>query len=239
MNLRLILCASFLLLVTGCFNLRQPAPNIDYYQIDYKAMNMPTPKTLDTVLGVQNFTVATAYDNNRLVYKIGPFERDTYFYKRWITNPGAMITSALTKDLQNSGSYRAVTGVPGRLKWDYEIQGYLRDIYEDDMGDNWKCVIDLEITLIRGTAGSSKRWVLFQKNYHSSIPCNGKGLRAVVAAMSEAMQVISIELQGDVYNAVKDDLKGTKGIAEKAKNTGNASRPLVKTPFTTDINRRK
>lgn len=207
MNARLILCTSLLLLVVGCLNLKQPAVNIDYYQIEYEPVNPPASKPLDAVLGVRNFTIATAYDSNRLVYREGPFERNTYFYKRWITNPAAMITSSLFKDLQHSRNYLAVAAVPGPTKWDYEIQGFVRDIYENDVGDSWHAVIDLEITCIKGMPMNPKRRVLFQRNYHTSVPCKSKDPKAVVAAMSAAVQEISIELQKDVYKAVQESLK--------------------------------
>lgn len=228
MNSRLILCASLLLLVTGCLNLKQPAVKINYYQIEYEPMNVPTPKPLDVVLGVRDFDIATTYNSNRLVYKKGAFERDTYFYNRWITNPAAMITTATLSDFIHSRTYRAVVPIPGATKWNYEIQGYVRDIYENDLGNNWHGVIDLEITLIKGMPTDLKRRVLFQNSYHSSVPCAGKNPKAVIAAMSEAMQAISIELQGDVYKAIKDNLKDTEGVTEESKDTGNATRYLAR-----------
>lgn len=207
MKLNILLCTALLLLVTGCFSLEQPAVNIDYYQIEYGPANPSASDQLDTVLGVRRLTIAAAYDHDRLVYKEGAFERQTYYYHRWITNPADMIQDALIKDLQHSGNYRAVVAAPGPTAWDYEVQGYVREIYENDLGQNWESVIDLDIAFIRAPPGASNKRVLFQKNYRASAACMGKDPKAVVAAMSTAMQEISVALQTDIYKAVQEDLK--------------------------------
>ena len=211
MNLNLFLCTALLLLLTGCLSLEQPAVNIDYYQIEYAPVNPSASEQLDTVLGIRRFTIATAYDHDRMVYKEGAFERQTYYYHRWITNPAEMIRDALIKDLQHAGHYRAVVAVPGPTAWDYEVQGYVREVCENDLGQNWESVVDLDITFIRTPPETSKRRVLFQKNYRASAACRGKDPKAVVAAMSTAMQEISAVLQTDIYKAIQEDLKENVG----------------------------
>lgn len=246
MNSNLFLYAAFLLLVAGCVNLKQPAVKVDYYQIEYEPANSPASEPLDAVLGVRRFTVAAAYDHDRMVYKEGAFERQTYYYHRWITNPAEMIRDAILKDLQRSGNYRAVVQVPGTTAWNYEIQGYVREIYENDLGQHWESILDLDVTLIKTPPETSKRRALFQKNYRTSAVCENKDPKAVVAAMSTAMQKISYELQKDVYVAVQEDLKKdekeTEGeIKEKIKETKDARneiRYLVKALFVPDFLRR-
>jgi cholesterol transport system auxiliary component len=183
---------------------------VDYYQIEYEPMDSPASEPLDVVLGIRNFTISSAYDHDRIVYKEDTFKRQNYYYHRWITNPSAMIKNILLKDLQSSGVYRAVTLIPGGIVWDYEIQGHIHEISESDLGKNWTAVIDLEITLIKTPSTSSIRKVLFQKNYHHSSICEKKEPAAVVAAMSAAVKELSIELQKDIYKAVRDD-----GLPEK------------------------
>lgn len=219
MNLNLLLCAAFLFITAGCINLKQPSINVDYYQIEYRPMNLPAPEPLDVVVGVRSFKIAAAYDHDRMVYKEDTFERQTYYYHRWITNPAEMVQNALLKDLQHSGNYRAVTPVPGSAVWDYEIQGFIHEIYESNLSKDWEAVIDLEITLIKTPPTTSKKKVLFQKNYRTTVTSDSKDPKAVVAAMSSAVQVISIELQKDIYKAVQDDVKEAKD-AKDTKHAG-------------------
>jgi ABC-type uncharacterized transport system auxiliary subunit len=199
-----------LLVCAGCLNLKQPAVKVDYYQIEYGPLNSPASEPLDVVVGLRNFTIASTYDHDRIVYKEDTFKRQTYYYHRWITNPGAMVKNALLKDLQDSGCYRAVTSIPGNVTWNYELQGHIHEISESDVGNDWTAVIDLEVTFIKIPPKESARRILFQKNYHHSAVCGKKEPVGVVAAMSEAVKGLSIELQQDIYKAIQDDLQKEK-----------------------------
>ena len=188
----LFLSVMALLLSAGCLSLKQPAIKVDYYQIEYDPVTRSKPEPLDIVLGVRHFGAAAAFNNDRIVYREGKHEWQTYYYHRWITNAIEMVRDALLRDLQLSNNYRAVVPVPGTTPWGYEIRGYVQDIYENDMGTSWKSVIDLNITFIKTPPRISRRRVIFQKNYHASVPSESKDPKAVVAAMSAARQIISI-----------------------------------------------
>jgi cholesterol transport system auxiliary component len=210
MNLFPCLAVTCLLIATGCVNLKHPAVKIDYYQIEYGPLNSPASEPLDAVLGVRNFTIASTYDHDRIVYKEDTFRRQSYYYHRWITNPSAMIKNALLKDLQDSGSYRAVTPIPGGVVWNYELQGHIHEIYEEDSGANWTAVVDIEVTLVKIPSTESTRKVLFQKNYHHHAACEKKEPVSVVAAMSAAVKELSIKVQQDVYKSIQTDIQSEK-----------------------------
>jgi ABC-type uncharacterized transport system auxiliary subunit len=202
-----VFCLLLAFLTIGCINLKQPAIKVDYYQIEYGPLNSPTSEPLDVVLGLRSFTIATAYDHDRIVYEEEAFKRQSYYHHRWVANPSAIIRNALLKDLQNSGCYRAVTLIPGSITWDYELHGHIHEIGEKDMGENWTAVIDLEITFIKAPAGRSVKKILFQKNYRHSATCEKKEPVAVVVAMSQAVKELSLELQKDIYKAIQNEMK--------------------------------
>lgn len=210
MNSQLGLAFISLLLYTGCINLQHPPAKVDYYQIEYGPMGSPASEPLDVVLGMRNFTIASTYDHDRIVYKEDTFKRQAYYYHRWITNPSAMVKNALLKDLQDSGRYRAVTPIPGGMMWDYEILGHVHEISEEDLGKDWTAVIDLEVTFIKSPSKESAKKILFQRNYHYSAVCEKKEPLSVVVAMSTAVRELSVKLQQDVYKAVQDDVKAGK-----------------------------
>ncbi|MCP4364527.1 MAG: hypothetical protein GY800_04440, partial [Planctomycetes bacterium] len=172
------------------------------------------PEPLDIVLGVRYFDAAAAFDSDRIVYKKGQGEWQTYFYHRWITNATEMVRDALVKDLQLSDNYLAVVPVPGAIPWDYEIGGYVQGIYENDLGGGWESVINLYITFIKSPPKTTQRKVLFQENYHAAVPCKGKDPKAVVAAMSTAMQQIAAKLQQDIDKAVVEEEKREEAEAK-------------------------
>ncbi len=207
MNLRHILCVTLVLLTAGCLDLKQPAVKVDYYQVEYGPAQSPASEHIDVVLGVRGFAIAATYDHNRMVYKDGTYERETRFYHRWVTNPADMVRDALFKDLKHSGNYSAVVQAPGSTAWNYEVQGYIQDIYENDLGGKWESVLNLDIILIGARSEILNERILFQKSYGASVVCKGKTPQAVVAAMSEAIEDISTKLQGDIYKAVQEDIK--------------------------------
>ncbi|MFN3466556.1 MAG: ABC-type transport auxiliary lipoprotein family protein, partial [Candidatus Brocadiales bacterium] len=197
MSLYLLPLVMFLLVCTGCLDLKQPAVKVDYYQIEYGPLNSPASEPLDVVVGVRNFTVAPAYDHDRIVYKEDAFKRQTYYYHRWITNAGAMVKNAILKDLQDSGCYRAVTPIPGGTFWNYEVLGHIHEVSESDLGEDWTTVIDLEVTFIKVPSKESTKKIIFQKNYHHSAVCGKKEPVSVVAAMSAAVKEMSLKFQQD------------------------------------------
>ncbi len=207
MHFRFVLGVILLSLACGCFNLKQPAVKVDYYQIEYELPNPPTSEALDVVLGIRDFTIASTYDHDRVIYKEETYERQAYYHHRWITNPSDMLKNALLKDFQNSAAYRAIILIPGSIIWDYEIQGHIHEILESDLGESWSSVIDLEITFIKTPPKESVRKVIFQKNYRHSAICQKKEPKAVVVAMSEAVKELSVALQNDVYKAVQEDIQ--------------------------------
>ena len=215
MNVFIFLSVMVLLFSAGCLNLKQPALKVDYYQIEPKPVKRSRPEPLDIVLGVRYFDAAAAFDSDRIVFKEGQNEWQMYFYHRWITNATEMVRDALLKDLQLSDNYLAVVPVPGAIPWDYEIGGYVQGIYENDLGSGgWESVINLYITFIKSPPETAQRKVLFQENYHAAVPCKGRDPKAVVAAMSTAMQQIIAKLQQDIDRVVVEEEKREEAEAK-------------------------
>lgn len=215
MNAFIFLSVMALLFSAGCLNLKQPALKVDYYQIEPKPVKRSKPEPLNIVLGVRYFDAAAAFDSDRIVFKEGQNEWQMYFYHRWITNATEMVRDALLKDLQLSDNYLAVVPVPGAIPWDYEIGGYVQGIYENDLGSGgWESVINLYITFIKSPPETAQRKVLFQENYHAAVPCKGRDPKAVVAAMSTAMQQIIAKLQQDIDRVVVEEEKREEAEAK-------------------------
>jgi ABC-type uncharacterized transport system auxiliary subunit len=110
------LCVSVFFLVGGCVSFKQPRNRIQHYTLEYVSPEITDLKPLPVSLKVERFSVAPAYNTNRIIYRDGSFKRDEYFYHKWRANPADMVASFLSRDIRNSGLFKAVlpqeTGFP-------------------------------------------------------------------------------------------------------------------------------
>jgi ABC-type uncharacterized transport system auxiliary subunit len=199
---RVAAALSLLMVLAGCFSLTAESPRLREYTLAYQppALGL-TP--LPVVLRVAPFQVASAYGGQGIIYRDGPYDIGSYPYDHWITDPGSMVTDLLARDLSASGAYRLVQQAPSLLPSDYELGGWIGEI-EERLSDGCSAHLRLRIA-VRRLRGSRDRVVL-NRTYSADRPCNGKSTAGTVAAMSEALEELSGELQRDVHEAIAGDL---------------------------------
>ena len=57
---------------------------------------------------VESLASDAAYDDERIVYRNGPYRLDYYNYHRWSSPPGALVGGYLEKALARTGDFKAV-----------------------------------------------------------------------------------------------------------------------------------
>src|SRR5262245_24174061 len=60
-------------------------------------------------LVVEVLTTDSAYDDERIVYRVTPYRLDYYSYHRWSAAPGLLIANYLERAFEKSGHFGAVT----------------------------------------------------------------------------------------------------------------------------------
>lgn len=192
------------ILFGACINLKQPVNKIEYLTLEYPPPQTGTLKPLPHVIRMDRFTVAPTYNTSQIIYRDRSFKRNAYVYYRWQSNPGALVTALLSRDIKNSGLYKAVLNPDSRFSSSFMIEGSVNEFFEWDTQDAWKAILSVSIVLMEKNKIDISNRVLFQKTYRKTEVCQQKKPEAVAEAMSRALSKISEEMIKDIYNCLKD-----------------------------------
>lgn len=199
-----LLLLSLPLLLGACVSLKQPVNKIEYYTLEYPPPQVEILNPLPHVIRMDRFTVAQPYNTSQIIYRDRSFKRNAYVYYRWQTNPGAIVTTLLSRDIKNSGLFKAVLDNGSRFSSPYMIEGTVDEFFEWDTQHAWKAILTVSIILTEKNRNDIKNRILFQKTYRKAEICQQKKPKAVAEAMSRALSKISEEMIKDVYNCLKD-----------------------------------
>jgi len=199
-----LLFLSFPILFVACVSLKQPVDKIEYYTLEYSPPQMETLKPLPHVIRMDRFTSAPPYNTTQIIYRDQSFKRNAYVYYRWQTNPGAIVTTLLNRDIKNSGLFKAVLDSGSQFSSSYMIEGTVDEFFEWDTQNAWKAILAVSIMLTEKNKNDIKNRILFQKTYRKEEICQQKRPRALAEAMSQALSKISQAMIKDVYTCLKD-----------------------------------
>ena len=189
-------------LAAGCVHFSQPSPDIREYRLSYQPPAI-TGQQLPVTLRIASLGVAAMYDRQPIVYGDDAYSGGTYYYGRWSTNPGAMVTDLLTRDFADSHLYLAVQQGPSPVPNDYQLGGEIEEIEERTAVAGCTARLRLRALLVRVRAATSP--VVLQASYAAEEPCLCNDVRALAEAMSKAAEQISAQLQRAVYEAIEKD----------------------------------
>lgn len=192
------------ILFGACINLKQPVNKIEYLTLEYPPPKINVLKPLPHVIRMDRFTVTPTYNTSQIIYRDRSFKRNAYVYYRWQSNPGALVTALLNRDIKDSGLFKAVLNPESRFSSSIMIEGTVDEFFEWDMEDHWKSILSINIILMEKNKLDISNKVLFQKTYRKAEVCEQKKPEAVAEAMSRALSKISEEMIKDVYDSLKD-----------------------------------
>ncbi len=155
---------------------------IQYYAIDLPARDAPGAQgdPWPVILVVGHISTAHLYRDDRLIYRTGANELNTYEYRRWVEPPGEIIEHALLRTLRRSARYRTVQSQrSNNARGDYVLRGRLEN-FEEVTGPPEAGRIRLELELYEVKAAKTV-WSLV---YAEDEPVHGKGMDGVVQALN-------------------------------------------------------
>lgn len=196
------------LLVSGCINLSelvQPAPEMNYYTMEYETPPMDDVQPLQIVIGVDEFAAAPLYASRDMIYKKKDFLVAAYVYHRWQTLPSDMVSYMLARDIRNTGRFKGVYGPDNQTHVSCIIEGCVEKFLENDVPEDWQAELALSITLKDLSPAETEDGILFQRKYETSQPCIRNNPRAFAEAMSLAMKRLSTAIITDVHEALKEE----------------------------------
>jgi len=190
------------ILMSSCTGKFQ-APETRYYLPEYDPPRMEEPREiLKARLEVERFQVAALYDRFPIVVREGAYRWDHYVYQLWRVHPGDLLSDFLIRDLRSAELFDGVVRPESSLRADFRVEGELEEFIEwNDPEGRWG-VLSATITLLDLGAVDATRRLVFQRSYHVKERVEGEGPKAVVKAMSGAMQTFSGRLIRDVYGEI-------------------------------------
>ena len=186
----------FVLIVLSLTFYCSSAPKTHFYLIDYpvpvaKENSHPVHKV---VLGITKFTTEPLYADGRLVYRENPYEGNYYFYHRWITSPGKMVTDKTIEQLTASNLFQQVVSFPRQTQCDFILDGNIRALEEWDENNKWFAKVKIDFELLERT---SKKLV-WKKTIEKQNPVIKKSPFEVVTGINECVKQCVDEIQQEL-----------------------------------------
>jgi ABC-type uncharacterized transport system auxiliary subunit len=194
----------FALILGACVPSGKPQNKIEFYTLEYNLSQKAGLKSIPTVIRIERFSVAPMYNTTRMIYRDSSFKRSAYVLHKWRANPGDLATYFLSRDIKQSGLFKAVIPYDSGFPSSYVLEGSVDEFFEWDTEKEWRAVLSLSVTLMAHDEPDISKRVLFQKAYRAIKPCKEKHPSALVRAMSLAMKDVSGEILEDVYTVLKD-----------------------------------
>lgn len=84
-------------------------PDIRYYRLSYEALDVPkASEPSEVVLAIETLIGDAAYEDPRIVYRTSPYRLDYYYYHRWTSPPGVLVSDFLRSAYDQTGYFKTV-----------------------------------------------------------------------------------------------------------------------------------
>jgi len=183
----------------GCAAVRSPPPQRAFV-LEYPAP-APVARRVDAVLRVLPFGCDAVYDRQGFVYRDGEYEVGVDGYNMWLASPASMVTDLVARDLAAAGLFEAVLAAPSALAADYELSAQIEE-FDERADSGCSARIRLRALLTQSPPRAARR-VVFEETFTADEPCDGRGAEAFVAAMSRAVQRVSLAVEERIGDAAR------------------------------------
>jgi ABC-type uncharacterized transport system auxiliary subunit len=180
--------------------IKQPAPVIAYYQLEY-APPAARSTNVSATLMIAPLRIAPEYDRDTLVYRDEAYRAGFYLNDQWMANPARQLTEKLVRDFQATRLFAGVFTAGTFQKPDYVLHGTIRELGEQRAPDARFGSVAIAFTLTHA-AGSGAPQIVFQRTYEQRVPCKDKTVNALVEAIGAAMHGVVCEVVDEVDSAV-------------------------------------
>jgi ABC-type uncharacterized transport system auxiliary subunit len=195
-------CVSLaVLLLSGCGKVRYPK----YYTLALAPTLAPADnggRTLGS-LAVRTFETPAYLRQGRIVYRESSSEVGFYEYHRWVTDPGATVTTAIVGTLRSSGLFSQVNSEASHIKPDFLLRGQLERLDEIDYGGGVRVEVKLSAQLVNLRTASS----VWGGNEAETARVEKTTVNSVVIEMSGAVQKCIDRLLADMQRQLGNALQ--------------------------------
>ncbi len=201
-NLKFIFILLLPFIIAGCGSLiKQPPVIIKYYQIDYPAP-LQAKEKIDKTIMVRPINISSTYNRDSLVYTENSFRCGFYQYNQWIAPPTGQIFEKFVRDLQALKCFDAVLSFGSFKTPDLRIAANIEEIGEQRKDDSTKGAVTIHFSVSESSPTNSTYKFILEKTYKAEVPCEKNNPDSLVAAISKAVQIISIDFRKDLQKIV-------------------------------------
>ena len=198
-NLSILVLLGVLFFLAGCVSQPNPEKNMFILNVPQAASDVSNPARRTLLVGTAS--AAAGYENQGLVYRVGPDKYQQDFYNDFLAPPARLLMDMATQYLDARNTKVRVVKTPGLILAAFGLETYLESIYGDYTVDPPQAVFNVRFTL-NDLRGDNPK-VLFDNNYQRQIPITGKGPAGLVEALNLGLVEVMAELNHDVEQLVK------------------------------------
>jgi len=199
---RYVIAVAAVLLLSGCLNGTRAPVATTYYTLEYSPPGPASPAPAESILRLERLESLLDPAGRDMLYRSGPFIRDTYRYHRWYASPTDMVQGLLLRDIRSASLFRAVLSPSESGEAHYTLTGQVEEFLQRDDQENPMAMLAISMTLVKvsGTAEASE--VILQKMYRLAEPIDVPQPLDFARGMSAAMNRFSRALLSDMAGAL-------------------------------------
>lgn len=208
----LLAAAIFALALVSCGS----APDIRYYRLAYEEVPIArASQPSEVVLSIEGLNGDAAYEDPRIVYRTSPYRLDYYYYHRWTSPPGVLVSDYLRAAYERTGYFRAVV-VGFSPEAPVTLSGRVAAFEEVDVKRReWIARVKLDLFLRSTQTGD----IVWSDTITEEEPVEELNPESLAAAMSRAISRI-------VSNTAPEFVAVAQRISEQQQRAKKRSRAL-------------
>ena len=179
----------------GCMQRKNIVKNT--FLLDAQRGGASVQAASETILAVQPFSIAPAFQGKGLVYRTGDNQYESDFYNEYFVSPAAMMTDQTRNWLAGSGALAQVLSPISSAEPTHILEGHIKQIVADVRDKaNPQAVLEISFYLLQ--QHKRERAIRFQKTYSSTHPLESRTASACIAALNQCLSEILKNLEKDL-----------------------------------------
>ena len=171
----------------------------DTFLLDAQRGGAAVQAASETILAVQPFSIAPAFQGKGLVYRTGDNQYESDFYNEYFVSPSAMMTDQTRNWLAESGAFAQVLSPISSVEPTHILEGHIKQVAADVRDKaNPQAVLEISFYLLQ--QHKRERAIRFQKTYSAMQPLESRTAPACVVALNQCLTEILGNLEKDLVS---------------------------------------
>ena len=183
------------LLCTGCG--QRTAVVKDTFLLSAQRPGASVQSSSETVLAVQPFSIAPAFQGKGLVYRKDENQYESDYYNEYFISPASMMTNQTRNWLSESGAFGQVLSPVSSMAPTHVLEGHIKQIAAD-VRDEAKQQAVLELTFFLIEQNKRDRAIRYQKTYVATRSFEDDTASACIVALNQCLSEILGNLEQDL-----------------------------------------